>query len=412
MQRCVLSIRKYYPDIRIMVYDDSPESNHKWIADVPGVSYQHDPSDHGIAYGRNVLIDNCQTQYFVMVDDDVYFVDDTSLQKLYDLLESTPFTVMAGKLGLSDRIPVTCHSVNINEGVLDLRWVDKVYEYHAAESESSLTEWIKPDEYIAADHVYSFYMADKEKLGGVRYDVDTRCSDHLPFSWECKRAGKLSAYCPAVVVGHEGNQDMLYQVYRSRWWRDDRVFMHKHGVQYRTPGPLARGFLQEIPCDENSVVIMGHTTRDTVAVTRMFHAIGYYSSKHYDVGTGVDTEIQRVNSLMQAGVRVDVQELVNIVEKWTVPFAVTDIQFCYTLDQWARAFCIVGHQVPTLLWLRTDYTVTVEEADHRHLRKPAEVWSEMYDQYLRWPGATMTLQLDQLDFLVQLWMSRHTLQNS
>ena len=71
-QKCIHSIRRFYPQSPIIVVDDSPlayeykGSNVKLLR--PGL-------DVGAAAGRNIAIDAVETPYMVMIDDETLSVD-------------------------------------------------------------------------------------------------------------------------------------------------------------------------------------------------------------------------------------------------------------------------------------------------------------------------------------------------
>ena len=84
-QRLLISIRKFYPDIKIIVLDDG-------FKDGNILAYGYDteqiitPFDIGLSKGRNELVDHCKTKYCLIVEDDCIFREDTKLEKLKEIL--------------------------------------------------------------------------------------------------------------------------------------------------------------------------------------------------------------------------------------------------------------------------------------------------------------------------------------
>jgi (N-acetylneuraminyl)-galactosylglucosylceramide N-acetylgalactosaminyltransferase len=75
--KCVKSIRKFYPKVNIIIADDSREPR-----PIAGTDYICLPHDTGLSAGRNTMVDNCQTEYCFIIEDDMTFSDKTDLNKL------------------------------------------------------------------------------------------------------------------------------------------------------------------------------------------------------------------------------------------------------------------------------------------------------------------------------------------
>ena len=95
LDQCILSIRKYYPSIPIIVVDDGKLSldNGKYIqSKYDEVTYisTYTAFDIGSSAGRNIALDLVQTKYFILLDDDMVFTDHTDLSKLKANMEKSP----------------------------------------------------------------------------------------------------------------------------------------------------------------------------------------------------------------------------------------------------------------------------------------------------------------------------------
>jgi GT2 family glycosyltransferase len=93
LDRLVRSIRARYPDLHVIVGDDSitPYPRHD-------VEYIRLPVDIGVAAGRNTLLGLVDTPYFVSLDDDFAFTDETRLEWLVETLERHAAALVAGDL--------------------------------------------------------------------------------------------------------------------------------------------------------------------------------------------------------------------------------------------------------------------------------------------------------------------------
>lgn len=82
-RRLVNSIRRFYPFVPILIADDS----HVPVAIDKEVRIFHLPFDSGISKGRNVLLGQLETPYFVLCDDDFIFTRNTKLEKLFQAIQ-------------------------------------------------------------------------------------------------------------------------------------------------------------------------------------------------------------------------------------------------------------------------------------------------------------------------------------
>ncbi|KAG8566461.1 hypothetical protein GDO81_013260 [Engystomops pustulosus] len=89
------SIRQYYPDIKVIVADDN-ETPEK--IDDPNVEQYIMPFAKGWFAGRNLALSQVTTKYFLWVDDDFLFTNDTKIEKLLDVLEATDLDLVGGKV--------------------------------------------------------------------------------------------------------------------------------------------------------------------------------------------------------------------------------------------------------------------------------------------------------------------------
>ena len=93
LARSIASIRRFYPDLRIAVADDSRRPQPPKDVDL----FLPLPYDVGVSAGRNALLDRIETPYLLLSDDDNEFTADTRLEAMRDLLLTTPFNLVAGR---------------------------------------------------------------------------------------------------------------------------------------------------------------------------------------------------------------------------------------------------------------------------------------------------------------------------
>uniref|UniRef100_A0A8D0U8J4 Glycosyltransferase 2-like domain-containing protein n=1 Tax=Sus scrofa TaxID=9823 RepID=A0A8D0U8J4_PIG len=86
------SVREYYPDLTVIVADDSKEPLK--ITD-SHVEYYTMPFGKGWFAGRNLAISQVTTKYVLWVDDDFIFNSKTRIEALVDVLEKTELDVVS-----------------------------------------------------------------------------------------------------------------------------------------------------------------------------------------------------------------------------------------------------------------------------------------------------------------------------
>lgn len=85
LRRLVRSIKRLYPDVAIVVADDSRRPS---IID--GVETIHLPFSSGVSAGRNAALRCVKTPYFLLLDDDFVFTRETRLAEPLSVMELTP----------------------------------------------------------------------------------------------------------------------------------------------------------------------------------------------------------------------------------------------------------------------------------------------------------------------------------
>ncbi|XP_029946003.1 beta-1,4 N-acetylgalactosaminyltransferase 2-like [Salarias fasciatus] len=87
------SIRKFYPDITVIIADDSFEPEH-----ISGENIQQYimPPAQGWFAGRNLAVSQVITKYLLWVDDDFFFTENTKIEEFVKVMEAVPELDMVG----------------------------------------------------------------------------------------------------------------------------------------------------------------------------------------------------------------------------------------------------------------------------------------------------------------------------
>ncbi len=241
LRRLLGSIRKSKIRCPVLIADDSripyQERTVKQYSDVV-TKYITMPFDFGKCAGRNELLSQVQTKYFVLCDDDFIFDHRTNLDYMKTLIETAGLELVGGLC--YDILPVNLHYVRSAfftlgfpglYGLLNRkRGVPR--RYFGNFEKTSNNKWGKvPVEYeppfVKCDYVLNFFMAITEsvrrKVGG--WDNALRAGEHSLFFLDGKFGGLRVAHTEEVGVLHLQVSSPLYRAYRNRGYemRPDHI---------------------------------------------------------------------------------------------------------------------------------------------------------------------------------------------
>ena len=181
------SIQKFYPQVDVIVYDDSE-------------------FDRGLSWGRNHLVEQVETPYFLLLDDDFIFTANTDINKLKTRL-LRGYDVVAGSI------------------------VEKGIKRHY-EGRYSLTEGVLryiPSTTEPLDFVFNFFLGRTETFRTVKWDEELKLAEHTAFFLANK--GKLKiGYVEEVEIEHHPYKEGEYKKYRHRAYKYMDLFMRKYGI--------------------------------------------------------------------------------------------------------------------------------------------------------------------------------------
>ena len=219
-QRAVDSIRSRYPDIPILVADDSEKPS-----DYEGVTKTfHMPFDSGLSAGRNLLVRNVKTKYFVLLDDDWIFIDDpnngkhfgTDLERFLKIFESSDLDILGGIVKGENGRSHFYGTIEKNGPVLNttMKRIDKG----------------KP--FTRCDFTHNFFIAKTEVILKYLWDEELKLNEHMEFFLRLKVDGKGS-----VKVGFTWDVHVLEKRIKSEKYKKFRkrnffkLAMRKHGIK-------------------------------------------------------------------------------------------------------------------------------------------------------------------------------------
>ena len=211
------SIRSRYKKILILIADDSRKP-----LDIIGdrIEYYRLPFDVGLSVGRNFLLNKVKTKYFLLLDDDHFFIDNTDLNKMFCLLENCP------KLDLISGLVK-----NIYKRGSDLGFFYGILQYNGGtlylHKECDCGTICGINRY---DVVENFFMSKTKKISKIMWDAQLKLHEHKDFFIRCKKDGIVVAMDSDIIIGHDKNtkKSTFYKTRRNRKYH--YLFRKKHNI--------------------------------------------------------------------------------------------------------------------------------------------------------------------------------------
>jgi hypothetical protein len=219
--RLYLSIRKYYPRIKISIVDDSTEEVKDYdvfhnLSRDPLVTLDFLPFDSGIGMGRNRALKNATTEYVILCDDDFVFTADTHIEKLLRPVASDTVDVMGGCVQMNGTAANWTALIDTNHKppVVTAFVSKQSYDVHGTEV-------------FSAELIMNFFACRADFLEENKWDEQHKIAfEHLDFFLTLRVNKACIGWTKDVVMGHGQYQVGDYSGYRNR--RDDgRQIMNK-----------------------------------------------------------------------------------------------------------------------------------------------------------------------------------------
>lgn len=210
--RLIASLRRLYPDLRLLVVDDSRHPR-----PIPGVEWLTLPFDSGVSAGRSAGLKQVQTPFTLLLDDDFVFYHRTGLRAaLVAMMQYPEIDIMGGT-------------------VLQLPHFH-ASDYRAAGLYPTAAAPVRPlgsriGPFPVYDKVPNFYIARTERLRLVDWDPQIKRQDHADFFTRARgvlisvynaELRCLHAQTPfnAHYMQHRRDLDADMALLRWRYYRD------------------------------------------------------------------------------------------------------------------------------------------------------------------------------------------------
>ena len=211
------SIRKFYPDLKIIIVDDSKNAMDASIFD-KNVEYCHTDFDIGLSAGRNLAVSKVKTKYFVLLDDDFLFTKKTKLEKMYDALTTTGFKIVSGNVYDFGKKRRRFSGVFDKKDGYLLLMEDKDHGFYQG--------------YKKIDFTINFFMAETQTILENKWDDKLKLCEHVEFFYRMtKNEVLITDLGKKVSIEHYPEAMGNYLEYRKRADGFRAMFNQEYGFK-------------------------------------------------------------------------------------------------------------------------------------------------------------------------------------
>ncbi len=207
LRRLIVSIKRFYPNMGIIVVDDSQVPSKEEGAETITMPY-----DSGVSAGRNLGLSAVKTKYFLLLDDDFIFYRKTDLAPMVDKMDAyKEIDILGGEV-----VNLPLHRrIKYEETSLYPTTKDSVIHY------GSLIAGMK-----VQDKVANFYLGRTERIKKVGWDERIKRLDHADFFTRAK--GVLTTvFNPDFKILHAQTPFNKSYMDKRNDYEDDRKLIYE-----------------------------------------------------------------------------------------------------------------------------------------------------------------------------------------
>ena len=197
LARSIRSVKGY--DLPIIAYDDgvephSEEMMRKFL-DFPNLQYIiGDKKDLGIAQGRTLAVRLVKTKYFLLFDDDTILNNDTDIEHLVEILDTTDASLVGGKVAGNNHFAgIFLFKGNKRGGRILHHYYGACF--HRNETLAEFPDCMRCD---TTTNVFLAKTGDVLEVGGWSEELKVR--EHKDLFLRLKAAQKKVVYCPNFTI--------------------------------------------------------------------------------------------------------------------------------------------------------------------------------------------------------------------
>lgn len=244
-QNCVIrllkSILKFAPKCPIIIFDDGNDANQNkkqiidMFANILNIKYIVSEEENvGLSKGRNVLVDNVQTKYFVLCDDDFIFFKQTNIILAKRLLEQSNYDILGG---------LCLHAYRINYGTrfqnieLFFRKLQKLFYHYRKVGYKGRIDINGEEVEIVIDkldyarkEIYNtdicenFFIAKTKVVRNIRWTDKLKMNEHEDFFIKAKKANVKIGVTSLFKVYHFPETNRKFKSIRDKTYFYDVLY--------------------------------------------------------------------------------------------------------------------------------------------------------------------------------------------
>lgn len=249
-KECIRSLKEQYPEINIAVAENA-EYNEE-IAELVaqhGGKYLQMPFDSGVCYARNRLVEQAETEYILVGDDDFFYTDHARVDKMLAFLEANEeYSLIGGRIYEGGNILNYQGNIRKEDGTLIYENI--FYEKNRYDQTSGL-------EYQPCDITFNYFVARRSDILDAKWDENIKVAyEHSDWFLTMKSLGRKVAFTPDCVVVHKPGHVIVskenqeeYRKYRNRR-SDMSYFFEKHQIKSTIGFQGMRSTYKEIKAEQ------------------------------------------------------------------------------------------------------------------------------------------------------------------
>lgn len=361
LERLLASIRKYYPELKILVED----------------------TGGNLSAARNRLTQKCETPYMLLLEEDFVFTGRTKLEKLLTVLEANPS--VGGVAGCTNE-PKTPGTVNRGGKI----WWDR--DFQRIQNQVFLAYGRRPFETLEGirfrrcDIVINFGIFRKEVFEAVPWPEDFPVMEHTPWYWEAYLDARWHfAYVPEVLIDHLRDRP-------SREYNRDRNrnfggrIKEKYGVSFNRDNARPK-------MNAPNVVFLTVGRANSTILTKMAAYgfglnLGNIDPKYYE-----HRSVRQLNQAAWGNQPLDKLAARRVLRSLRPPWIIKDPRFRRTLPDWLGP---LQEFSPLLVYVHKNPDVVKESYEKQGWYYDPKDHERCEDHFRNWPGPKIRVNAAQI----------------
>ncbi len=205
LNRLIRSLEKHYPDMQILVADDSQQPMQRKDVNIIEL-----PFNVGVSEGRNALLARLRTPYFLLLDDDLQLQHNSQIERLLEVVVRGDLDIAAGNLLRCKRKWGIFHARTPQPGHGTFELAGRSLTVHAGHRNEG-------DGFLWCDITHNFFVARTDKIRGLGgWNATLQLQEREEFFLRAHRQGIRVGFCPETTAWHWDDRPKAYLPFRSR----------------------------------------------------------------------------------------------------------------------------------------------------------------------------------------------------